>query len=175
MNNYPDESYGPSAHQQARSTVAGPAIGLIVTGILMLLLAGWNLIGLASGQANIPAQFNAQRAQINQDPNVADAQKKDAIAMLDKIESIFAPAMIGLCVLIALSSIVIIVGGFKLKNLSGRGWAKSSAILSMLPTCTFCGCLLGLPIGIWALVAMGKPEVKAAFEANKRRPTEREF
>jgi hypothetical protein len=34
----------------------------------------------------------------------------------------------------------------------------------MIPCISPC-CLLGLPIGIWALVVLLKPEVKAAFTA----------
>ena len=38
-----------------------------------------------------------------------------------------------------------------------------ASILAMIPCLSPC-CLIGLPIGIWALVILMKPEVKAAFK-----------
>jgi hypothetical protein len=49
----------------------------------------------------------------------------------------------------------------KMKKLERYGLAMTASILAMLP-CSLC-CVLGLPIGIWALVVLMKPEVKSAF------------
>jgi hypothetical protein len=38
----------------------------------------------------------------------------------------------------------------------------AASIIAMIPCVSPC-CLLGLPIGIWALVVLMKPEVKSAF------------
>lgn len=57
---------------------------------------------------------------------------------------------------------LMIVGALKMKRLESHSLAMMSAILTVVP-CTGC-CLWGLPIGIWALVVLNKPEVKAAFE-----------
>jgi hypothetical protein len=40
--------------------------------------------------------------------------------------------------------------------------AKAAAILSIVPL-TSCCFLTGIPIGIWGLVILGKPEIKALF------------
>lgn len=40
---------------------------------------------------------------------------------------------------------------------------RPAAILAMIPCVSPC-CLLGLPLGIWALIVLLKPEVKAAFQ-----------
>ena len=61
-----------------------------------------------------------------------------------------------------LLAILVIVGGMKMKNLDNYGLAMTAAILGMIPCISPC-CLLGLPFGIWALVVLGRPEVKAAF------------
>jgi hypothetical protein len=37
------------------------------------------------------------------------------------------------------------------------------SIISMLPYLSGC-CCVGLPVGIWALVVLFKPEVKSAFD-----------
>ena len=39
-----------------------------------------------------------------------------------------------------------------------------AAVVALLPCVSPC-CLVGLPIGIWALTTMNKPEVKDAFRA----------
>jgi len=47
-----------------------------------------------------------------------------------------------------------------------RNWtlAMVASILAMVPCIGAC-CLIGIPIGIWSLVVLMKPEVKAAFTA----------
>jgi len=60
------------------------------------------------------------------------------------------------------------IGGFvifactKMMKLEGYVLSMAGVILAMLPCVSPC-CLLGLPFGIWAIVVMNKPEVKAAF------------
>ena len=57
---------------------------------------------------------------------------------------------------------VIIFGAMKMRSLQGYGIAMTAAVLAMLP-CTYCCCPAGLAAGIWALVVLMKPEVKAAY------------
>lgn len=57
---------------------------------------------------------------------------------------------------------VIIFGGIKMKKLQSYGLALTAAIIAMIPCISPC-CILGLPFGIWALIVLMKPEVKAAF------------
>ena len=56
---------------------------------------------------------------------------------------------------------VIAFGGMKMRKLQSYGLSMTAAILAMLP-CSCC-CIIGLPVGIWALVVLMKPEVKAAY------------
>jgi hypothetical protein len=56
---------------------------------------------------------------------------------------------------------LILIGALKMKKLESYGFAMTASIVAMLP-CSLC-CLFGLPIGIWALVVLSKPEVKSAF------------
>jgi hypothetical protein len=39
----------------------------------------------------------------------------------------------------------------------------TAAILAMIPCLSSC-CIVGLPLGIWALVVLSKPEVKSEFD-----------
>jgi len=59
-------------------------------------------------------------------------------------------------------SILILIGAIKMRRLESQGWATAAAVMAMIPCVSPC-CILGLPFGIWALVAMGDPQVKWAF------------
>jgi hypothetical protein len=59
-------------------------------------------------------------------------------------------------------AVVIFLGALKMKKLESHAFAMAASILAMLPCVSPC-CLVGLPIGIWALVVLNKPEVKSAF------------
>jgi hypothetical protein len=56
----------------------------------------------------------------------------------------------------------IIYGAICMLRLHGYRRALAAAILSCVPICS--GCLVvGIPFGIWALIVLYRPEVKAAF------------
>ena len=57
---------------------------------------------------------------------------------------------------------VIIMGALKMKKLESHGFAMTASILSMIPCLSSC-CLIGLPVGIWCMIVLMKPEVKSAF------------
>jgi hypothetical protein len=61
-----------------------------------------------------------------------------------------------------LMSVVILLGALKMKKLESYGLAMTASILAMIPCLSPC-CVIGLPIGIWALMVLSKPEVKSAF------------
>ncbi len=56
---------------------------------------------------------------------------------------------------------VVLFGAIKMNALQSYGLAMAAAIMAMLP-CGCC-CLIGLPVGIWALVVLLDANVKAAF------------
>lgn len=56
----------------------------------------------------------------------------------------------------------IIYGAMQMKNMSNYGLALAASILVMIPCMSPC-CLLGLPVGIWALVVLLNQDVKRAF------------
>jgi hypothetical protein len=57
---------------------------------------------------------------------------------------------------------LIFFGAMKMKKLESYGLAMAASIIAMIPCLSPC-CLIGLPIGIWAVVVLVKPEVKSAF------------
>ena len=60
-------------------------------------------------------------------------------------------------------SVIILMGALKMKKLESWGLVLAAAIVAMLP-CLSCGCLVGLVAGIWSLVVLNDPSVKAAFK-----------
>jgi len=63
---------------------------------------------------------------------------------------------------------LMIYGAYQMKTLKSYPLAMIGSILAMLP-CSCC-CIIGLPIGIWAIVVLMKPGVKMAFESNRAQP-----
>jgi hypothetical protein len=137
---------GPST-VDAQRLVSGPAIGLLVTAglgflaqIIGLLM---NLLGM--GMAGMSAT----------DYQGMEGAEWMAPLMSGTIGIISAVIGIGIAVLI-------FFGALKMKQLKSYGLSMTAAIVAMVPCISPC-CLVGLPIGIWALVVLLKPEVKAAF------------
>ena len=56
----------------------------------------------------------------------------------------------------------ILFGALKMKRLENHGLAMATSVVAAVPCISPC-CLIGLPIGIWAIVVLLKPEVKSAF------------
>ena len=66
-----------------------------------------------------------------------------------------------------LTSLLVAVGGWKLRSLSGYPLALVGSVLAIIP---FNGCCcLTTPFGIWAFVTLMNPEVKEAFGRATRR------
>ena len=145
--------------EDARSKVKGPAIALMVTAVISLLLTAYSAF---SYFVTMKSDFEAQRAKIDADPNMSAQAKRDMKEMLDTIEKIAAVALPVDWLIVIAASLVIFVGALKMKNLSGSGWARAGAILAMIPCVSGC-CLLGLPFGIWALMVLSNRDVKRAF------------
>ncbi|MGP8020041.1 MAG: protein kinase domain-containing protein [Limisphaerales bacterium] len=111
----------------ALSQVKGPAIGLVVTGVLdwVLMVVACLIVGFKSGGSVL----------------------------------IWLPFLA-----MALSS-CIIYAGLKFMQLERRGTVMLGSVLAMLVSP---GNLIGLPLGIWALVVLNRREVRTAFEANRQ-------
>ena len=62
----------------------------------------------------------------------------------------------------ALAGLVTFTGGLNLFRLDSYGLARTGSITAMVPCISLC-LILGLPVGVWALVTAGSPDVRAAF------------
>jgi hypothetical protein len=135
----------PSSGVASADRVAGPATGLIVTAILGFLANGLALVWTAAA-----GQF--QRLPAGMDPD-----------MHRFLQAFSGVVGITICIVGVVLSVLVLYGALQMKKLHSYGWAMTASILALVP-CTSPCCLVGVPIGIWALVVLLKPEVKAAFK-----------
>ena len=143
------------ARQAALDKVNGPAIGLIVTASFGIVGALWALTTFIFNRN----QISALPAELASNPDVKQA--------LDIIGPWLGVITLADVLLMLALSALILVAGLRMKNLRSRGLAIAGSVASILPCisigCAPC-CVLGLPIGIWALVVLNKPEVKSQFQ-----------
>jgi len=131
-----------------------PAIGLIAVGALG---AAGALAGAVQGATNQPVdQLRQAFDQAGMDPETTETFVS-LLAGGNLVMSLIALAVSGL----------ILWSGLQMRQLKGRGLAIAGSILGMLPCFTGCCCVIGLPVGIWALVVLMNNEVKAAFEGQQ--------
>ena len=124
--------------------VNGPATGLIVTAILGIVVQVLgillNIFGVAITQG------------LGGGASGSDAAMNFFSGTLGIIFN-----FIGIAI-----GVVILMGALKMKRLESHGFAMAASILALVPCISPC-CIVGLPIGIWSLVVLAKPEVKGAF------------
>ena len=128
----------PIADNQAlaKRLVRGPAIGFIVTGILGLV------------------PFVAFLVK-----NWTQVYRFFVDAPFDQVWGIYM--LVPLSPLIVIPSLLILAGGFQMLRLQSYRLAIIAAIVALLPCSP--AWLLGLPLGIWALVILARRDVRAAF------------
>jgi GYF domain 2 len=54
-------------------------------------------------------------------------------------------------------------GAIRMLQLGSRNWAIAAGCIAVFPCGGGCCCLIGIPLGIWALVVLARPEVRDAF------------
>ncbi len=125
--------------------VSAPSIGLLVTGIvggvfsiigLFMSILGTSISSLMADRFD---EFDERYTELYE----------GAVGI--------ASSLIGILV-----AALIIYAALKMKELTQYGLCMAASILAMIPCISPC-CIIGLPIGIWCLIVLTKPEVKTAF------------
>jgi Flp pilus assembly protein protease CpaA len=122
--------------------VSSPSVGLLVTGVIGGILSLLGLILNAIGTSVIPF--------------VEDSLDERYMDLWEGAAGIIS-SFIGIVV-----AVFIIYAALKMKELSQYGLCMAASILAIIPCISPC-CIIGLPIGIWCLVVLTRPDVKAAF------------
>lgn len=140
----------------ARAAVGTPAIFLMVLSGLHLLLVmcglGSNILALAGV---MPRQdFSTLPPEMQQYRELLETMSNPATAIVQNFVGLIMGA-------------VVLFGALQMRNLGSYGLAMAAAIIAIIPCTSPCCCLIGMPVGIWALTVLMRPEVKAAFGAGK--------
>lgn len=152
---------GPGPAPDVANLVSGPALALLIAGIINVLSTfgtiGYGLVMMFMGD-----QMLEQNPALQQNPAFQDLQNQpggpapqDALAIAGGFYLIIG--ILGL-----IGAAVIIMGALKMKKLESHGLSMTASILAMIPCLSSC-CLIGLPVGIWCMIVLMKPEVKSAF------------
>jgi hypothetical protein len=136
----------------------GPAEALNVPGILFIVFGAFGvlsaLLGVVRG-ADMTA-FN----QALSDPNLPP-EAKDIMRMLGGYLSGPAPKVMNL--ISAIMSGLMVFGGVQMRQLKNYGLAIATCIIGIMPICGGCCCCITMPLGIWTLTILMRPEIKSAF------------
>ncbi|HUT29121.1 MAG TPA: serine/threonine-protein kinase [Sedimentisphaerales bacterium] len=138
-----------------------------------------------------PERRYQQASQVKTDVETISSSPKSAGAAADGVEAVrhrvwipavglLAAAIINCLVIVGaliklggsvaavlpvLYSLAVLLGGWNLMQLRSLRWAAIGSALATLPISP--GALIGLPMGIWALILLTKKDVKAAFGQNQ--------
>ncbi|NNJ25476.1 hypothetical protein [Alienimonas chondri] len=123
----------------------GPAIGLLVVGAMSAAATLFVILACVMAAVENPTPQNLDPAG-----NVAAQMVGYYAAMLSGPVSSLT------------MTLIILFGGYQMLTARSWAWALVGTIAAMVPCCNFTF-LFGIPIGIWALVVLLDPQVKAAF------------
>ena len=131
----------PQHPRAAQAAVKGPATFMLVLGIASLVL--------------VPLSVLYQFTQGQDAYNDLPPEIRDFFLKFSGASSLISNA------LTFIANILIVLGALKMKKCQSYGLAMTASILCILCDCGCC--CLGIGAGIWAIVVLCKPEVKAAF------------
>jgi len=123
----------------ARREVLGPAVLLMVVGGLAMLLS---LLAFATSGNELELERQLHPEKIYASGNLVPAWA-----------NLFPLFFSG----------VIVLGGWRMYVLKNHRLAVAVCAMAMIPCFTSCCFVTGLPVGLWGLVTLLRPEVRAAF------------
>jgi hypothetical protein len=137
--------------QSSSNPLLMPGIFMIITGVVNLLFClGGGLMGVAYSSMS-----DAQLREAYQQQNPAQRKQiEDAGWGPEEIRKFGIYGGYGSAGLWGVCALITIIGGICMCARKARGLAIFSALVTVLPCVTSPCCLLGLPVGIWALIVL---------------------
>lgn len=128
----------------AENKAAAPGMVLALTGLVMALFGVFTMLNALFGFADgVMAAYTPDQE-------------------MDAALSGTTGALFGAMNFVA--SMLVAAAGWKMRHLESHLLCVIGALLAVVPCFTGCGCcLLSVPVGIWALVVLNDPSVKAQF------------
>lgn len=151
---------GPSRRQidAGRSKARLPGILLLVSGLLGIL-AGLGMVFLIMNPGPLVEVLKKQEQQATDPQQRQRVQEQIRVFENPKPEEF--TINLGQQVVATLFALGVTVTGLLMSRCRGYVVCMIGSVVSILP-CNYC-CCLSLPIGIWALITLMNPDVKAAF------------
>jgi hypothetical protein len=185
MSNYPPESYPPDPYSPEGYTpgapvppplerdpyaaspnamagrVSPPAIALLVVAVLNLILGLGSFVFGAIYTQLTPEKL--EETMRNQNPQQFKQMKEMGMSVQTIMNIYIYSGLGGGCVSIVIS-LLIALGAIRMMMLRSYGLAVFASVLAAVPFLSCLGCCgIGEGIGIWSLVVLLNPEVRAAF------------
>lgn len=137
--------------EAARSAVKAPAILMILTAVISLLHAIYSMVMISQ------APFEEILRQAEKQSGQQFPVQLPVAVMKTAMMAFGSMPMVG--------AVLILFAGQRFLSLRNRGMVMTGGILLLLPCVgiTFPVCLLGVPVGVWSLMVVSKPEVRSAF------------
>lgn len=147
----------PSAPSGAAKELLNlPSLFIIILGALGGLLILSSMVSEAGGAS--------QRMLEEMMRNMPEGQREQMAPLMELAGRSRGGGIFWSLITLGLAGFVIFAG-LQMRSLKNWGVSLAGAILVMIPCSTSCCCCLGIPVGIWALITLTKPEVKSAFSS----------
>jgi len=151
--------------ERARALVKGPAIALLVAGFLGLVfnvfVAGFGFVDEFVTPLTTQTQ-NRQRAEAFAAKAATDKNAlRNRGAQNEENDRGSAAMAVVMLLSFSVGCVMAIWAGFNMIKLRSY-WLSMAGSFAVMPGACFC-CLAGVPIGIWSLTVLLKPEVSSSF------------
>lgn len=133
----------PSRPANTAGDCNAAGIGLTVAGVLQLCVCGFIVFFNAVLRPDLPQPIN---------PNPDEEENETIFAIVVGGWGLFQAGLM-------------ILGAVALRRRRGFSLAMAGAVAAVIPL-NVC-CFTALPFGVWALVLLGRPDVRAAFAAER--------
>jgi hypothetical protein len=126
--------------EAAKKALMAPAIVLAILAGLMIVLWGVEILAFVTGAFRHSFRFEGVNYW--------------------KVARFVGPAV---CLFAMALNALILFGAVQMMRLRSWGFAMAAAIVAMIPISSSACCIFTLPVGIWALMVLKRPLVKASF------------
>ena len=163
-----DEGYSPTPIEPglertaARERVLLPGIFLLAISVLNVLWS-FGLFGMGFVYSQVPPEAMEKELEKQQPGNMA--QLKQMGWKVEDLLKLYTYTGYGGGGVVLVTSLLGVIGAIRMLMLRSYGLALFTAIVTAVPCVSpmACPCLLGMGVGVWAMVVLLNPDVRSAF------------
>lgn len=132
--------------------VKGPAIALVIVGVIGLLFGLFGILNSVLGLGLGMAQMEQLKQSGEELPEWALWLVGGGAGVMQIVANLVGIAC----------SAFVVYAGLQMQALKNHTLCQVASVIAMIPCISPC-CCIGLPIGIWALLVLNKSEVRQSF------------